>query len=308
MPKFSVIIPLYNKEHHIKNTIQSVLQQSFNDFELLIINDGSTDSSVPKVKEFTDSRIRLEHQENKGVSVARNNGIQLAKGTYICFLDADDFWYPNFLETFNKLITKYSDCYVFSAAFEVETKWNTFVSRYSITDTKEDLIVNFFDASKKETVLWTSCAVFHKSVFDNVGMFDATIKIAQDTDLWIRIGLHYPIAFTWNVLAIYKYDEHSLSKRTDNSADRLNFKKFEEVEKTNPKLKAYLDTNRYFMAMHSKMNNNDLEYKLLRNQIYLASLPFRRQIFLYTPKSIIKILLKVQQLAVKLRLSRSIFK
>ncbi|UUV20945.1 glycosyltransferase family 2 protein [Paenimyroides aestuarii] len=308
MPRFSIIIPLYNKEKYIQHTLKSVLNQTFQDFEIIIVNDGSTDQSVALVNEINDVRIQLIHQENQGVSVARNIGIENAHANYICFLDADDFWYPHFLQTFNDLIEKYSDYEVFSAAFEVETKWKTFASLYSIDASKTDLVVNFFDASKKECVIWTSCAVFKKSVFEHVGNFDTTIKIAQDTDLWIRIGMHYPIVFTWNILAIYKHDAESLSKKTDDLTHRLNFKKFEEAEKSNQKLKAYLDLNRYFAALHSKLNGNYQNYKLLVQQIQLRNLPLRKRVLLKTPAFILQNLAKLQQLLVKWGISKSILK
>lgn len=308
MPRFSIIIPLYNKEKYIQNTLKSVLNQTFQDFEIIIVNDGSTDQSVALVNEINDARIQLIHQENQGVSVARNIGMENAHANYICYLDADDFWYPHFLQTFNDLIEKYSDYEVFSAAFEVETKWNTFASLYSIDVSKTDLVVNFFDASKKECVIWTSCAVFKKSVFEHVGNFDTTIKIAQDTDLWIRIGMHYPIVFTWNILAIYKHDAESLSKKTDDLTHRLNFKKFEEAEKSNQKLKAYLDLNRYFAALHSKLNGNYQNYKSLVQQIQLRNLPLRKRMLLKTPAFILQNLVKLQQLLVKWGISKSILK
>ena len=93
----SVVIPLYNKESFITETIQSVLNQTFADFELILINDGSTDKSEAVVKTFNDHRIRYKSIANSGVSVARNTGIELAKFTWIAFLDADDWWAPSFL-------------------------------------------------------------------------------------------------------------------------------------------------------------------------------------------------------------------
>ena len=98
MPFFSIIIPVYNKETFLENTIKSVLQQSFTDFELIIINDGSTDNSESKIKSFSDPRITYLKKENGGVSTARNLGIEMAAASYITFIDADDYWYPNFLE------------------------------------------------------------------------------------------------------------------------------------------------------------------------------------------------------------------
>uniref|UniRef100_A0A4W5LYG6 Glycosyltransferase 2-like domain-containing protein n=1 Tax=Hucho hucho TaxID=62062 RepID=A0A4W5LYG6_9TELE len=99
MSFFSVIIPLYNKECFIENTLKSVLSQTFTAFEVIIINDGSTDKSEEKALQFKDSRIRYYSKENGGVSTARNFGIDKAKSVYITFIDADDYWYPTFLES-----------------------------------------------------------------------------------------------------------------------------------------------------------------------------------------------------------------
>src|SRR5262245_2597869 len=107
MPFFSVIIPLYNKENYIRNTLKCVLEQSFTDFEIIIVNDGSTDNGLKVVKEFTDSRIVIEEQTNKGVSAARNLGIEKAAGTMIALLDADDYWFPNHLEVLHALHTDF---------------------------------------------------------------------------------------------------------------------------------------------------------------------------------------------------------
>src|SRR5690554_4515625 len=107
MPYFSIIIPLYNKENYIHKTLISVLNQTFNAYEVIVINDGSTDDSVKIVKQINDQRIKIVHQKNLGVSVARNKGIELAKTNYICFLDADDFWQPNHLQSFYDAIHKF---------------------------------------------------------------------------------------------------------------------------------------------------------------------------------------------------------
>lgn len=308
MAFFSIIIPLYNKENFVSETLKSVLDQTFTDYEVIVINDGSTDKSVAAVEQINDKRIKLFHQKNQGVSVARNKGIALAQADYICFLDADDFWYPHFLQSFYDLIQKYRSQAVFSAAFEVETQWRTFVPLYSIDASEKDLIVDFFEASKKECVLWTSCVVIHKQVFQQVGMFDPTIRIAQDTDLWIRIGLEFPVVFSWNVLAIHKYDANSLAKKTDVIQDRLNFKKFESLEKNHSKLKTYLDLNRYAVAMHCKLNNDNSNYFMLRNEIKLSTLPLRKRILLYTPKFLILFLLEIQNLLIRTGFRRSVFK
>ena len=104
MPFFSVIVPLYNKENFVENTLKSVLNQNFTDFEVIIVNDGSIDKSEEKVKGFNDDRIKYFYQENQGASSARNFGIEKANSNYIAFIDADDYWFPNFLqEMFNNI-------------------------------------------------------------------------------------------------------------------------------------------------------------------------------------------------------------
>src|SRR5690606_955976 len=101
---FSVIIPLFNKEKYIKATLDSVFKQTFQDFEIIVINDGSTDNSENEVLKFDSSKIRYFKTENKGVSAARNFGINQAKGRFITFLDADDYWLPHFLSEIYKYI------------------------------------------------------------------------------------------------------------------------------------------------------------------------------------------------------------
>src|SRR5690606_6751565 len=119
---FSVVIPLYNKELSVRNTINSVLDQTFKEFEIVIVNDGSTDNSVKEVEKFDDKRIRLIHQENKGVSAARNRGIEEAKYEWIAFLDADDLWRENHLEEVVRMINIFPDFKVYVTSFEYSDK------------------------------------------------------------------------------------------------------------------------------------------------------------------------------------------
>lgn len=212
MSFFTIIIPLYNKEKFIENTLKSVLNQSFSDFEVLIINDGSTDKSEEKVLNFKDPRIHYFHKENGGVSAARNFGIEKASSNYITFIDADDYWYPDFLQVMYQNIHHHPELKVFSAAIEIETSKKVIPSHYSIVKTGDCEIVSYFEASFKETAICTSCAVFHKSVFEKTGGFDIHLKSGEDTDMWIRIGLIYPILFSWKILARYIYDPKSLTK------------------------------------------------------------------------------------------------
>jgi glycosyltransferase involved in cell wall biosynthesis len=308
MPFFSVLIPLYNKEKFIQNTLQSVLNQTFSDFEIIIVNDGSTDESEKIVSEFQDARIRYFVQKNQGVSVARNLGISLAQSNYISFLDADDYWYTDFLEQMYQAIILFPQQKVFTAAIEIETPKNIFPAVYSIEKTDEFEVINYFKASSKESVIWTSCAVFHREVFEKVGDFDVTIKSGQDTDLWIRIGLVYPVVFNWKILARYVYDPKSLSKNQSLTQAKINFSKFAALEKSNPELKKFLDLNRFSLAIKSKIAQDKAHFETLYQAIDLENLNLKKRILLLLPAYFLQKLIVLKQFLANQGLGNSVFK
>ena len=308
MAFFSIIIPLYNKEKFIENTIQSVFNQTFQDFEIIIINDGSTDRSEEIVMQLKDSRIKYFSRENGGVSTARNFGIKNAKSDYVTFIDADDYWFPEFLSTFFEKIKSFPQQKVFAGAIEIETLKKTFPAQYSIKKSGEFEIVNYFKASLKETVICTSCAVFHKSIFDEIGLFDSKIKSGQDTDLWIRIGLIYPVLFIWKVMARYVYDDKSLSKNTTFLNNKMDFSKFIEQEKINPDLKYFLDLNRFSLAIKSKLAANKTLFNYYYKGIDLKKLSFRKRILLTLPSYLLRILIEIKLKSAQLGFGSSVFK
>lgn len=309
MAFFSVIIPLYNKENFIENTIQSILDQTFQDFEIIIVNDGSTDKSEEKSLKFKDTRIHYFSKENEGASTARNYGIEKANSDFITFLDADDFWYPTFLETMFAIISKVPNQKVFSAAIEFDTSKKIIPAQYSISKSDNEFeIVNYFKASLKETVLCTSCAVFHKTIFTEIGNFDTRIKSGQDTDLWIRIGLIYPVVFSWKILARYVYDPKSLSKNTKFIKEKMDFSKFEEIEKANSDLKKFLDLNRFSLAVKSKLAEETALFYKYYNRIDLKNFSWKKRILLRLPAFILRVLIAVKTFLANLGLGSSVFK
>ncbi len=308
MPFFSIIIPVYNKANFIENTLKSVFQQSFTDYEILLINDGSTDDSESKIVTFNDSRIHYYSKKNEGVSETRNLGIEKAKSEFIVFLDADDYWYPNFLEEMFLLIKRFPEQRVFSAAIEIENTKTVIPSSYSIKKVSDNVIVNYFEASYKEGVLFTSCAVFHKSVFEKVGKFDPLIKSGQDTDLWIRIGIIYPVVFSFKILTRYIYDPNSLSKKKSFMNSKMNFSKFSDQEKKNQALKKFLDLNRFSLAIKSKMYGDKSNFEKYSIDIDLKNLTLKKRILLNLPGIFLKLLLKVNLIMVQVGWSKSVFK
>lgn len=308
MSFFSIIIPLFNKENFVENTIQSVLDQTFQDFEIIIINDGSTDKSEEKVFHFKDDRIQYISKQNEGVSTARNLGIEKATASYITFLDADDYWYPDFLSVIYEKIKQFPNQKVFSGAIEIETKKMTFPAQYSIQKTNDYELVNYFNASLKETVICTSCAAFHKSIFEEIGVFDPKIKSGQDTDLWIRIGLVYPVLFSWKILARYVYDEKSLSKNNNLLKAKLDFSKFTELEKTNSDLKYFLDLNRFSLAVKNKLASDTTQFEYYYNAIDLRNLGFKKRFLLSLPPFLLRLLIQIKLKMTNLGLGSSVFK
>ena len=308
MPFFSIIIPLFNKENFIESTLKSVLNQSFGDFEVLIINDGSTDKSEEKVLNFKDPRIHYFYKENGGVSTARNFGIEKATSNYITFIDADDYWYPDFLQEISKNIYRLPDLKVFSAAIEVETSKKVIRSSYSIVKTGDCEMVNYFEASLKETVICTSCAVFHKSVFEKAGGFDIQLKSGEDTDMWIRIGLIFPILFSWKVLARYVYDEKSLSKNHKYPIECIDFYKYALLEKTNPSLKKFLDLNRFSLAIKSKIIGDKTNFLKFYKAIDLENMSLKKRILLKLPALLLNPLIDLKILLANFGLGNSVFK
>lgn len=203
-PFFSVVIPLYNKEAYIKRAIDSVLKQSFIDFELIVINDGSTDNSVNIVKLYNDNRIKLIEQNNKGVSAARNKGISIANGDYIAFLDADDEWRENFLSEINTLIKLFPYAGLYATSYSVcrDIKGNV-INETNITNYKRYEMDYFKEAYNNKFPVHTSAVCIPKQIFENVGLFLIDVHLGEDLEMWARIALKYKIAYSTKKCSIY---------------------------------------------------------------------------------------------------------
>ncbi|MFD0794952.1 glycosyltransferase family 2 protein [Mucilaginibacter litoreus] len=209
---FSIIIPLYNKGSYIQTTIESVLKQTLSDFEIIVVNDGSTDDSLERVKFVHDERVKVFSKENGGVSSARNYGIDKAKYDLIAFLDADDVWEPDYLMEMSLLINKYPQCGMYSANYEVIYKNK---SEIEIDDIGEGVVEDYFKVCLNKIISWTSATIVRKEVFQNVGGFPVGMVAGQDTFMWAKIADKYRLAFTPKVLAKYNYIHSGIRLRTD---------------------------------------------------------------------------------------------
>lgn len=222
-PFFSIIIPVYNRADKIENTINSCLSQEFNDFQIVVIDDCSTDKTVEVIESIHDQRISLiKNKVNSERCISRNNGIELAKGKYVCFLDSDDLFLPNHLLTFYEKLKKmnFPDCMIFSNSY----------LQYDGKELLEKKVDSFHYPSRFNYLLeytpnparvCVSREVLHKH------QFDKKIPGIEDLDLWLRIALNYPIYHIQKFTNVYSiHDEmYSISskKKYTNELRMLNY-------------------------------------------------------------------------------------
>ena len=307
--KFSVVIAVFNKEEFIADTLKSVLAQTFSDFEVVILNDGSTDNSEAEIAKFDDPRIRYFSQPNQGAGAARNAAIAKARAEYIALLDADDHWYPFYLEEQYRLITRFPAQSVFATAAEIKRNGKVFKNQYSIkTFGKDATVVNYFEASQLDSVLHSSSTVLKKDVFKNVGWYNPNIKSGEDTDLYVRIGLKYKVVFSPKVCATYIIRKNSLFQSVKNLEEKANFEAYEIFEKDNPALKKFLDLNRYSLCILAKLEGNKEAFQKNFQKIDQENLSKKQQFLLRQNKTILKYLSKTKDNLEKLGLRLGTFK
>lgn len=258
-PLFSVIIPLYNKEKYIKRAIDSVLKQTFQNFEIIVINDASTDSSLSVVKSIKDRRIKVfDRKRNMGQYFVRNYGIKKAKGKYIAFLDADDEYKNFFLMTIVDLMFKYQDIKIYATAFK--KIYNYVTTKKTFYGKSKDCIINNFieQIVKNENFsLQLSSMVVEKKLLFDVGLFyypkkwkDVDIT-AEDFDLFVKLSMFYDkIAYSNKICSSYFRNTDCSVTRT---VSRKKFR-FDFVEKTLNEKKKMATTK------EEKMITDELSY------------------------------------------------
>jgi len=315
VPKFSVIIPLYNKERDIEKTLRSVFLQSEPDFELLLVNDGSTDGSEAIVTGYKDSRIRYFSKANEGVARTRNFGVEKASAAHIAFLDADDYWHPNHLENLNSLIEDFPQALWYATAYEKKHNRTLITPMISpILDPSlkwQGPVDNYFKYSLIDALAWTSAVCFKKTFFEELNGFDPTIThgAGEDTDLWIRAALRSPLVFSTKITARHNLDGSNrisnLPTRTRNYMDPA---VYEDKAAQDPYLKRYLDLNRYSFAIQHRLAGDELSFKKYVEGLNSNNLTARQRYLLKQPKTMLRLLIKSKAFAEGLGLRLTSFK
>jgi len=218
---FSVIIPLYNKAPYIEKALQSVLQQTFRNFEIIVVDDGSTDNGAEIVKKVFSTDYLTAHQlqiplkgfqlisqPNQGVSTARNNGAKQAKENYLAFLDADDEWHPEYLAKMMRLIEQFPDAGLWASSYYIVKNGRNRLATVGVEKDFSKGIINYCQVYAKTLCMpvCTDTAIVPKKVFEEEHGFKPQLKLGEDFDLWVRIVMKHPVAFLNEPLAYYHQD------------------------------------------------------------------------------------------------------
>lgn len=213
----SVVIPLYNKAETVARTLASVAGQTFGDFEIVVVDDGSTDGSAEIVGGAGIPGLRLVRQNNAGVSAARNRGVEEACGEYVAFLDADDEWKPDYLRTQMSLAEKYPWCDVFATNYEFRHADGrtapTIIRRLPFSG-EDGVLSNYFEvASRSHPPLWTSAVMIRKTAILSIGGFPVGIRSGEDLLTWARLAARFMIACSRKAEAVFHFEGYHFTDK-----------------------------------------------------------------------------------------------
>lgn len=215
MPKISINIPCFNSEKFIKETLESVLKQTFKDFEIVIMDDGSDDNTKDIICSFNDSRIRYFYKNNEGLSITRNRAIHASSGEYIAFLDHDDLWLPQKLEKqLNIFQINQNIGLVFSDAYILKNGARQKASYFERCQPKKGFIFEdlLFESSN---FIPLSSVVTRKEVFEKIGFFNPAFKLGEELELFLRASQHYAFDYADEPLITYRLHEGNFSRNKE---------------------------------------------------------------------------------------------
>ncbi|GGI57030.1 glycosyltransferase family 2 protein [Winogradskyella haliclonae] len=304
-PFFSVVIPLYNKELYIEETLRSVLNQTFDDFEIVIINDGSTDKSLKNAKHVlkSSSNYLIRSQKNKGLSASRNVGISLSKGKIIALLDADDIWHENFLESIYSLYSTFPEASVYGTDYQEK------YSKTNIVETKKNLdhnlknkaflIEDFFLANKFQSVVCQSSIAFKKEMLSGI-LFDEIIDYAEDVDFYLKCFITKKLAYNYTVLTtILSNIPNQITRQGIKNKTIPNLDMYESNHPNNRSLKKYLDSKRYAYAIEYKLAKDRLNFDHLIKSLNFNNLNLKQKVLLKSPLFFLKFLKSIKKILLK---------
>lgn len=277
MPKVSVIIPAYNSMTFLPETIESVFAQTFTDFEIIVVNDGSSDSIEQWATKISDTRFKLVSQENQGCSAARNKGIELSNGELIAFLDADDLWEETKLEKQVKCLDENPEAgLVYTWVSLINTKSEPLGK---VIDNNLDGSV-WQELTKHNIVECGSVPLVRRSCFETVGNFDCNLStFIEDWDMWLRIATRYPFRVVKQPLVYYRNHSNNASKNWHSKVQDYRHvieKNFASVPSELEFLKKQSYASGYINLAWKNIQSHPINYK--------QAFCFRREALMYYPQ------------------------
>lgn len=290
MAFFSVIIPLFNKENFIKQTLKSVLKQDFQDFEIIIINDGSTDNSLNLINEFKDPRIQIISQSNSGLAAARNHGIKLAKGKFLALLDADDEWDMNYLKTIHDAIINYPKYNVFSTTYIEKRKQKLIPISANLKDFKKgaiNIISDFFKYNNQQFILDQSSLVLRRETFI-YKPYNETVTFNEDVDFYLNYFESQKVVFVNNPLMVKNCnDQKQLSQSSLLDKNLPNLNKFEIQYSAIPSIQRFINIQRYKYIIRAIETADLKTYYHFKSDIKTTHLSFKQRVMINLPRRLI---------------------
>lgn len=287
-PFFSVLIPVYNKASHLERTLGCVKTQTFTDYEVIAVNDGSTDNSLEVLKASSTSKMRIIEQTNQGPAVARNTGIKASQGKWIAFLDADDEWTPDHLQGLHDAILQCPDAVLATSFQQIQDAHGALRSaRYSNHEgLKQHCLTSIFPHMMQDALIHSSCCAVNASIVEQVGLFDTSITYGagEDTDYWIRWAIAGPVALSTATTSTYRQDATNRVSKTDTRKRTFaDFTKYTTYASSHPGLADYINLNQYSLAIQHKRAGLRKSYQDYRRSIDLNALNVRQRFLLGLP-------------------------
>ena len=290
---FSVIIPLYNKENYITKTLESVYKQTYKNFEVIVINDGSKDKSLDKVNAYFSSikksNFKIISRENKGLSATRNQSIKYSNGDFIAFLDADDTWHKDYLLEQSKLINTISDSdiKVFGTSYyQVYNKTTLICPKINLpikAKEKQVIIDDFFDANLFQNLIVPSSFVIDREVFKD-NLFNTKIDYSEDIDFFIRVFSIYKLAYLRKHL-VFKNECVDGQITQYGPGDKIipDFGWYESNITMTKSLKKFINRCRFMFASHYKQVNNEEKFRYMLSKLNFNELSWKQKLLLKLP-------------------------
>ena len=299
--RFSIVIPVFNKEKYIKETILSVINQTHDNYEIIIINDASTDNSLKIIEEvISDKAVIINNKNNLGLSASRNIGFEASSDKYIAFLDGDDVWDKNFLKEINELIINFPKESIFGTYYKENYNGKILYPKINIKEKllgTKFVIKNFFEANLRRLIITQSCLVFKKNIFDTVGLYNPEITFAEDIDFYIRCFQNFNLAYSYQT---YHMQRKMVHKSISNSkTDNLNYPLLDKYLGVSDELNRFINFYNYCFCRRKKNEGSKKSMIYYRNKIRFRWIGFLKTIVLFLPEFLYTTLLKFKRYLLK---------